>query len=918
MRWTWVALKRIGDDLGATIGFAVLVLVTALLAALAPRVLAALADEAVRAQVRSAPVVARSIVLLEDRVFGPGPDDDPLAGVRDAGDQLFATFPTAIQRLVASRDIQVESGRYSVQKDTTDPAFVRLRIQEGIADHIRYVAGRPPTSAVTTRDDVGEQQVDGVPVYEAAISTETAKAFGIALGETVPLVGDPGDQLIGRTPTEQDAFATITGIYDAVDPGSDWWLSDPQLIHPVIRALSLEVQLLDAALLVDPGTHAALAKYSSPGGQGLRYSWRQFLDPERLSDRTLAGLITDFHRLLVAYPSANVTPSTDTALRTGMPALLETHQARWAAAEAIIAVMALGPALVGVATLGLIAVLAARRRQATMGLARSRGASGRQIFVPAIVEGLLIAVPGAVLAAAIAVALVPAAVLSPTIVAAAAVVAIAVTVVTGTVASIVRSRGPGRREDDRVAGRVGARRVVVEGLVVALAIGGAYLLRERGLHAVSAAGAIGGFDPLIAAVPVLVGVAAGIIVVRLYPVALRGVAAVARRGRGLVPMLAARRATEGGASSAVLLVLLATATVAAFAAVSLDRLDRGADVAAWQTVGGSYRLQTPNGPLPRDFDAAALPGVTTVATVFEGGAPVGNSGPQTLVAVVEAGPMATALAGTPADPQFPAGFTTPGSGPIPAIISTELAEAPRGVKLGEEFHMSLEGYNLTYRVAEVRDGFAGVPRGRAWVVAPREWFLGQAPEARVAPTWAIVDAPTTAPDAMRAAVTAMSPNVDTTSQAEEATALRSSPVTQAVRALILAAALVTAAYAALGVAAALALSGIARTVEVARLRTLGLTGRQAVGLAVAEHGPTTITGFVLGGLLGVALFALLRSALGLAGLVGSPVDVPIVLQPGPLLLIFIGMIAVVAVGLGLGAALQRRVAPTAALRGRFE
>ena len=132
---------------------------------------------------------------------------------------------------------------------------------------------------------------------------------------------------------------------------------------------------------------------------------------------------------------------------------------------------------------------------------------------------------------------------------------------------------------------------------------------------------MGGFDPLIAAVPVLVGVAAGIVVVRLYPIALRGVAAVARRGRGLVLMLAARRATEGGASSAVLLVLLATATVAAFAAVSLDSLDTGADVAAWQSVGGSYRLQAPNGPIPRDLDAAALPGVTTSPACSRGARP---------------------------------------------------------------------------------------------------------------------------------------------------------------------------------------------------------------------------------------------------------------------------------------------------------
>jgi putative ABC transport system permease protein len=352
--------------------------------------------------------------------------------------------------------------------------------------------------------------------------------------------------------------------------------------------------------------------------------------------------------------------------------------------------------------------------------------------------------------------------------------------------------------------------------------------------------------------------------------------------------------------------------------VSLDSLDRGADTAAWQSIGGQYRLQAPTGALPGDLDPAALPGVTASAGVYEGIAPVDQTGPQALIALVDAGPMAAALAETPADPQFRAGFTTPGSGPIPAIVSRQLAEAPRGVKLGETFRVSVEGFNHQYQVVEVRDSFAGLPPNRSWVLAAREAFKAKAPDARIVPIWAIVDAPTTAPADMRAAVTAMSSSVETTSQAEEATAIRTAPVTQAVRGLILVAALVTAAYAALGVAAALALSGIARSVEVARLRTLGLSGRQAVGLAIAEHGPTTLAGFVIGGLLGVALFGLLRSALGLGELVGSPVDVPVVLQAGPLLLILTGMIVVVAVGLALGAALQRRVAPAAALRGRFE
>ena len=404
-------------------------------------------------------------------------------------------------------------------------------------------------------------------------------------------------------------------------------------------------------------------------------------------------------------------------MRTGMPAILEAHRARWAAAEGIIAVMAIGPALVAVATLALIAVLASRRRRATMSLARSRGASGRQVFVPVIVEGLLVAVPGAVIAALLAIALIPSGTTSPTVVAAAAVVAIAVVIVTSTVVSIVRSRGPGRRDGDRVVGRVSTRRLVLEGLFVALAIGAAYLLRERGLSAVSSAGSIGGFDPLIAAVPVLVGIAAGIVVVRLYPLALRLVAAVARRGRGLVLVLAARRATEGGTSSAVLLVLLATATVAAFAATSLDSLDSGAEVAAWQTIGGSYRLQAPTGALPADVDADALPGVTVSAGVFEG-----TRARRGVAARRRCSPSPTPARwprrspGPPPTRRSRAGFTTPGSGPIPAIISTSLAEAPRGVKLGDEFTSSIEGYALKYKVVEVRDGFAGLPRNRSWVV----------------------------------------------------------------------------------------------------------------------------------------------------------------------------------------------------------
>ena len=284
---------------------------------------------------------------------------------------------------------------------------------------------------------------------------------------------------------------------------------------------------------------------------------------------------------------------------------------------------------------------------------------------------------------------------------------------------------------------------------------------------------------------------------------------------------------------------------------------------------------------------------------------------------VEAGDLGRVLAGTPVAPVYPPGFTEPGSGPIPAIISRTLAESPRGVEEGETFTMSVEGYTLTYRADEVVDSWPGLPAGRGFVIAPREWFKAQAPDARIVPVVARCAAPVGGRGSCEA-VEAAAPTLVVTSQAEDAAERRAAPVTQAVRSLVLVAALVTAAYAALGVAAALALAGVARTQEVAHLRTLGLTSRGALGLLAAEHGPTTLGAFVAGGLLGVALFALLRPALGLGTLVGAPVEVPVVLEPAVLLLILVVMTAVVTLGLVLGAALQRRVAPTDALRGRSE
>ena len=389
-----------------------------------------------------------------------------------------------------------------------------------------------------------------------------------------------------------------------------------------------------------------------------------------------------------------------------------------------------------------------------------------------------------------------------------------------------------------------------------------------------------------------------------------------RRGRGLIPMLAARRAREGGAGSAVLLVLLATATVGAFAMTALDHLERGAEVAAWQQVGAGYRLQQPTGALPAGFDAATLPAVEADSRRLRGDRPGVDHRPPG--AGRDRPRRRRSRRSSPGRPpsRLPGRVRDGGAGPIPAIISTSLAESP-AAWAGRDVHPQHRGLHAHL---QGRGGPRLVP-GRAvkghFILVSREAFLGQAPPARVVPVYSLVRAPETPPPRSARPSRRPSRRSSVTSQAETAAALRAQPVTNAVRD-----------------------DDPRRRARDGRLcgaRRRGGTrarrpradpggrppaharaDRPPDGRAtLAEHGPITVAAFIAGGLLGAALFALLRRHRASARSSGrrSRSRRP---RARPLLLIFVAMIVVVGFGLWLGAMLQRRVAPTAALRGRFE
>jgi putative ABC transport system permease protein len=381
-------------------------------------------------------------------------------------------------------------------------------------------------------------------------------------------------------------------------------------------------------------------------------------------------------------------------------------------------------------------------------------------------------------------------------------------------------------------------------------------------------------------------------------------------------MLALRRAATGGTTGAVLLVLLATASIGAFSSAALVHLDRASSAAAWHEVGAAYQATAQVGTFSNDFRPADLPGVTDAALLKALQIPVGNRNLRVWLLALDLPAYERIAAGSPADPAAPPTMLggLGADGAVPVLLSESLAGRSDGMPVGQPFDVIVEGYQYHLRGVDTRATFPTQDPDSLFIVASRDQLKSVHPEAPLAATTAFLDAPEGALDGIQAAIADQLPSAVVLGRSTFAQAFDDSPVTAAIFAGIAVAAVVAALYAALAVAAALALSGSARANEVAHLRMVGLSRRDALGLAIVEHGPTVVIAFVVGVLLGLGLFALLEPGLGMDALVGARLEVPLSADPRALSLIFAGMLAIAAVGIGLAAWMQRRGATVASLR----
>jgi putative ABC transport system permease protein len=917
-------LRQVRNERGSIVLTAVLVAVTSFVFAAAPRLFNRVSADALRYALESAPVMQRNIALALTSSIAPG-SGDALSSIRNRGETLEADFPASVDALISERSLRVTAARFSVIDPPSYDTRITLSYVDGLADATTLIAGRWPADRGMPLVPLPEgDPSDGEPaepvIIEAAVSVATASEIGVDVGDRLAIELDGSDPAMRRRGYPLvPAAIEVVGLYEPLDQAAEAWSGDTDLLaafqggsdfHPIAYA----------AAYVSPEAYTSLWASHLP----FQYAWRFRVDPVLLDATTVPQLQIDLRRLTRTESAGSGSESTVT-MTTGLPGIVDRFAAERALTASVLSVAAIGPfGLVGGA-IAMLAILTIRRRTPGLVLARSRGASRALVLGTQLWQGALVAGSAAIVGLLLAMALIDAhdSELSPFL---AAAIALATLVLLGGATwSVARRPLGGLARDDPPVLRVAPRRLVVEATVVVIAAAATLLLRQRGLLLDEATG-VTRFDPLLASVPVLSGLAAGIVLSRLYPLPIRVLGWLAARRRDIVPILGLRSiGRHPAAASLPLLVLMLTVGFGAFSSVVASTVGHGQVVASYLAVGSDYRLERVGiGALAPSLDPAAVPGVEALAegVVDPSGrfwSSVSRRAPMFIEAIDPHGYQAVA-SGSPAAPGWPGpllvqpvGAVGTAEQPIPAILSQRVPTGTPDLAPGDTFWMTFLGEELTFIVAERRETFPGVAGERPFAIVPLNWL--RAATGRLLPPSVLwLRAPDDAAGQLAEAVTTAPGLTRIVSRYEALAVHTAAPFSVAVVVGYWLALGIAAAYMALTVVGALVLSAERRTRDLAHLRPLGFTARQALGLAFMEHAPPLLLALVPGIALGLGVAILCVPGLGLATFVGSAGDVPLFVDWATLAVLAGALLAATAAAVAASTWLAGRAQLSDALR----
>jgi putative ABC transport system permease protein len=765
----------------------------------------------------------------------------------------------------------------------------------------RAQAGGKPKLEVVYRDPftsyarvvAGSYASTAAPAGSLAVAATTATAarFGLHVGSRLTLTS-------ASAPV--DLF--VTAIVTERSPASTFWTQDliastPALNTPPSQGLPYWV----GGVFADPDQLAPMQ--TAFNGPGMELNWEFPLSVGTVTANQAQGLANALNRAVTVTPTLTgaLAPGTNTMTVTSpLISDLSSFLATQAAIETVLLLLFASLIVVGAAVILLAARMIVARREGELSLLRARGGSLRQVAAVMTRVSLVAGIPAALIGAALAIALIPGgAASSPAGWSLAGIVILAALAGPPLIAAWQHRRPAPPSNAARItSAETGPpakawRRPVAEITACAAAVAGLVVLHDQGLPAG------GGIDLYLTLTPVLVAIPVVLVMLRLYPLAVRALLAACARGAGATGFVAlsqAARSSLTGVLPAFALVL--ALSLATFAGMVNDGVARGEVAASWQATGADVLINAgPDSPVVSSAAVKAIAAVRGVrqATAVWNTTWITLGGQQVTVAAVDPASYAAVVAGTPF-PAFPsgkigaAGGTLAFGGTVPVVASPSaaaiLGSAP--TQLTSLYPMGPVKVRVTGTVSST----PAQPGGGTFVVMPLETLPG--PSGQPAPNMILVTGTSIDDRQLTAVASQVLPGNATTFRTAVLASLASSPLQHGAALIVVLTIAAAAAFGLFIVILGLALGSAERELTMARLTVMG--HQRPTGLALAETMPAVLAAVIAGAVCAVALPHLIGSSIDLSAFTGT--SAPVEFAPDALAL---GLPAAAIVGLALAA-----------------
>ncbi|MFF7678312.1 FtsX-like permease family protein [Actinacidiphila glaucinigra] len=832
---------------GTALAMAVLVLGTAFVTAVLPRAVEAYENAALLQRLSQASVAGRSVSASFD-VHGGETDLVSAASLESDEEGLRSVFRPPLSSVLRTRD--TVSGVRSLEPlDAGDRALPRptgtvdpqstVVAQFDLPRHARLVDGR------------FSRRLSDPRRVEAVVTDRTAGTMGLRAGSELHLRSSYGSELT----------VGITGIIRPDLPEGPYWKAERDLRAPTLNSRAGPrgggpEEYWHFTVLIAPEDAWRMTAY----GDGVRVYFHHPADPERTKVRDVPALRDQLDSLITGPGAAELRdsrPHMGEIAEDGLSALLGSFDEERVAARPLVLVATVGVAAVAGIVLLMAAGLQADRRRSEFTLLRARGISLPALAGRLLAESALPAIPGAAAGVVLALAAVPSEThVLPVLLG--SLVGVFATVSLPLRAVAVSARPVPDRRADLTAARPSRRRDVAELTVTVIVIGSVVALRRRGT-------ADGGADVLTAAAPVLVAVAAALVLLRLYPWPLRLLARPFARLDGAVLHLGLARAGRAPSMSALpLMALLVALAVTSFGGSVLAGVEGGRDRAALRVVGADARVDSSTGlPAALESRVRGLHGVRDTSAVrIEKGLST-PSGVRYSLVIADPAPYGRVVSSTGTGAPFPS-LAGDGREPMPAVVSPGLARAfERDVLI-----VRSSAGRTPVRAVATRDVTPALGTGEFVVVSATDMARRHARAARELPasTTLLVTGSDLRGAQLRAVVRQVSQHGQVTLRSEERASYGTSALQSGARHVYLAAVAAGAGYSVLALLLSLLHNAPQRKALLARLRTMGMTGHQRQWLAVLEMLPQVLLGALGGILVSVATVPLVRPGVDLVAL----------------------------------------------------